>query len=227
MMTAKEIYHVGLPSILMMSIGSVMNFFLNRILISFTEAATAVFGIYFKLQSFVFMPVFGLNNGMVPIISYNYGAAKPERLKQTIRLATISAIAIMTCGFLIFQFFPGALMALFKPEEGSTTSYQEMLSIGVVALRIISCCFPLAGFCIVAGSVCQAIGNPLYSLIVSICRQLLALLPSAWLLAQTGNLDLVWFAFVIAEGVSLILSVIFLRNTMKMADASFRARGAL
>ena len=223
----KEIYRIGFPSILMMAIGSVMNFFLNRILISFTEAATAVFGIYFKLQSFIFMPVFGLNNGMVPIVSYNYGAAKPERLKQTIRLATISAIAIMTCGLLVFQLFPGALMALFKPEEGATASYQEMLSIGIVALRIISLCFPLAGFCIIAGSVCQAIGNPFYSLIVSVCRQLLALLPSAWLLAQTGNLNLVWFAFVIAEGVSLALSIVFLRDTMKKADDSFRMRGVL
>ena len=222
--TAKEIYRVGFPSILMMSIGSVMNFFLNRILISFTEAATAVFGIYFKLQSFIFMPVFGLNNGMVPIVSYNYGAAKPDRLRRTIRLSVISAIAIMTTGFLIFQFFPGALMGLFRPEQGS---YEEMLSIGIVALRIISICFPMAGFCIVAGSVCQAIGNPMYSLIVSICRQLLVLLPSAWLLAQTGNLNLVWFAFVIAEGMSLLLSIIFLRNTMRMADESFRARGVL
>ncbi len=133
----------------------------------------------------------------------------------------------MTCGLLVFQLFPGALMALFKPEEGATASYQEMLSIGIVALRIISLCFPLAGFCIIAGSVCQAIGNPFYSLIVSVCRQLLALLPSAWLLAQTGNLNLVWFAFVIAEGVSLALSIVFLRDTMKKADDSFRMRGVL
>ncbi|MBQ9346947.1 MAG: MATE family efflux transporter [Oscillibacter sp.] len=224
--TAREIYRVGFPSILMMSIGSVMNFFLNRILISFTEAATAVFGVYFKLQSFVFMPVFGLNNGMVPIVSYNYGAARPDRMKQTIRLAALSAICLMSAGFLVFQLFPGALMALFKPEdEAMLGSYAEMLSIGKVALRIISLCFPMAGFCIVAGSVCQAIGNPFYSLIVSICRQLLVLLPSAWLLAQLGRLELVWFAFVIAEGVSLALSIVFLRRTLTAADAAFAARG--
>ena len=213
--TAREIYRVGFPSILMMSIGSVMNFFLNRILISFTEAATAVFGVYFKLQSFIFMPVFGLNNGMVPIVSYNYGAAKEERMKRTIQLATLSAIGIMSLGCLLFQLFPGALMNLFDPSE-------EMLSIGIVALRIISLCFPLAGFCVIAGSVCQAIGNPFYSLIVSVCRQLLVLLPSAWLLAQTGKLDLVWFAFVIAEGMSLLLSIVFLRRTLSAAEAHIR-----
>ena len=224
--TAREVYRVGFPSILMMSIGSVMNFFLNRILISFTEAATAVFGIYFKLQSFIFMPVFGLNNGMVPIVAYNYGAARPDRMKRTIRLAVLSAIGIMTTGFLIFQLFPGALMALFKPEdEAMLGSYAEMLAIGKVALRIISLCFPMAGFCVIAGSVCQAIGNPFYSLIVSVCRQLLVLLPSAWLLAQLGRLELVWFAFVIAEGVSLGLSIVFLRRTMRAADAAFAARG--
>ena len=216
--TAREIYRVGLPSILMMSVGSVMNFFLNRILISFTEAATAVFGAYFKLQSFIFMPVFGLNNGMVPIVSYNYGAAKPARMKRTILLASAAAIAIMSLGLLVFQLAPGWLLGFFSPSE-------EMLSIGRVALRIISPCFPLAGFCIIAGSVCQAIGNPFYSLIVSVCRQLLVLLPAAWLLAQTGKLDLVWCAFLIAEGVSLALSIVFLRNTLREADAAFRARG--
>ena len=225
---AREIYRVGFPSILMMSVGSVMNFFLNRILISFTEAATAVFGVYFKLQSFIFMPVFGLNNGMVPIVSYNYGAVKADRMKQTIRLATLSAITIMTTGFIIFQLFPGALMALFKPEDAAMLgSYEEMLSIGKVALRIISCCFPLAGFCVIAGSVCQAIGNPFYSLIVSISRQLVVLLPTAWLLAQTGRLELVWFAFVIAEGVSLVLSIVFLRRTLSAADRYFEMRRAM
>ena len=160
------------------------------------------------------MPVFGLNNGMVPIVAYNYGAMRADRMKETIKLSVISAISVMTCGLLIFQFFPGALINLFEPSE-------EMLSIGIVALRIISICFPMAGFCIVAGSVCQAIGNPFYSLIVSVCRQLLVLLPSAWLLAQTGKLSLVWFAFVIAEGVSLALSVEFLRRTLKAADEHF------
>ena len=216
--TAREIYHIAIPSILMMSVGSVMNFFLNRILISFTEAATAVFGAYFKLQSFIFMPVFGLNNAMVPIIAYNYGAAKAERMKRTIRLATISAICVMSAGLLVFQFAPGVLLGFFDPSD-------EMREIGAVALRVISLCFPLAGFCIVAGSVCQAIGNPLYSLVVAVCRQLVVLLPSAWLLSLTGRLELVWLAFVIAEGVSLALSAVFLRRTLKAADENFRARG--
>lgn len=216
--TAREIYRVGVPSILMMSVGSVMNFFLNRILISFTEAATAVFGVYFKLQSFVFMPVFGLNNAMVPIVAYNYGAAKAERMKQTIRLAAASAVCLMTAGLLVFQFAPGALLGFFDPSE-------EMRSIGVVALRIISFCFPFAGFGIVSGSVCQAIGNPFHTLVISVCRQLVVLLPSAWLLSLTGRLELVWLAFVIAEGASMLLSAVFLRRTLKDADENFRARG--
>ncbi|MBR3570123.1 MAG: MATE family efflux transporter [Oscillibacter sp.] len=216
--TAREIYRVGVPSILMMSVGSVMNFFLNRILISFTEAATAVFGVYFKLQSFVFMPVFGLNNAMVPIVAYNYGAAKAERMKQTIRLAAASAVCLMTAGLLLFQFAPGALLGFFDPSE-------EMRSIGVVALRIISFCFPFAGFGIVSGSVCQAIGNPFHTLVISVCRQLVVLLPSAWLLSLTGRLEWVWLAFVIAEGASMLLSAVFLRRTLKDADENFRARG--
>ena len=217
---ARDIYRIGFPSIMMMSIGSVMNFFLNRILISFTEAATAVFGAYFKLQSFIFMPVFGLNNGMVPIVAYNYGAAKPERMRRAIKLAVIAAICIMSAGFLLFQTAPGVLLGFFDPSE-------EMMEIGRVALRIISLCFPMAGFCVVSGSVCQAIGNPFYSLIVSICRQILVLLPAAWLLSLTGRLELVWFAFVIAEGMSLVLSAVFLRQTLQAADRVFRARGVL
>lgn len=216
--TAREIYRVGFPSILMMSVGSVMNFFLNRILISFTEAATAVFGAYFKLQSFIFMPVFGLNNGMVPIVAYNYGAAKPGRMKQTIRLAAVSAVCLMSAGLLVFQCAPGVLLGFFDPSE-------EMRTIGNVALRLISLCFPLAGFGIVAGSVCQAIGNPFYTLIISVCRQLVILLPSAWLLSLTGRLELVWLSFIIAEGFSMALSAVFLRRTLRDADENFRARG--
>jgi putative MATE family efflux protein len=209
---ALEIYRVGFPSIIMQSIGSVMTFGLNKILISFTEAATAVFGAYFKLQSFIFMPVFGLNNGMVPIVSYNYGAARLDRVKKTIKLAITTAICIMIAGFALFQLAPELLLSLFSPTE-------EMLSIGTTALRIISIHFPLAGFCIIAGSVCQAIGNPIYSLIVSVCRQLVVLLPAAWLLAQTGRLELVWLAFLIAEATSLTLSAIFLRRTLRAAKA--------
>ena len=203
----------GLPSIVMQSISSIMTFGMNKILISFTEAATAVFGAYFKLQSFVFMPVFGLNNGMVPIISYNYGAAKLDRVKHTVKLTIITAICIMAVGFAAFQLIPGVLLSFFNASD-------EMLSIGTVALRIICCSFPLAGFAIIAGSVCQAIGNPFYSLIVSVCRQLVVLLPVAWLLSQMGRLELVWLAFPVAEVVSLTLSAIFLRRTMRSAAAA-------
>ncbi len=211
---AREIYRIGLPSIIMQSIGSVMTFGMNKILIAFTDTATAVFGAYFKLQSFIFMPVFGLNNGMVPIISYNYGAARPDRVKHTFRLTAAVATVIMIIGWTAFNLFPGVLLSFFSPSA-------EMLSIGTAALRIISYSFLLAGFDIIAGSVCQAIGNPVHTLICSICRQLVALLPSAWLLARTGRLELVWFAFPISEIVSLILSIFFLRLTFRAADARF------
>lgn len=215
--TAREIYRVGLPSIIMQSIGSVMTFGLNKILISFTDTATAVFGAYFKLQSFIFMPIFGLNNGMVPIVSYNYGAARLDRVKGVIRLTVGTAVCIMCLGLAAFQLLPGTLLGFFSPSD-------EMLSIGILALRIISIHFPLAGFCIIAGSVCQAIGNPFYSLIVSICRQLIVLLPAAWLLAQSGRLNLVWFAFPIAEIISLILSAVFLSKTMRAAARNIDRR---
>ena len=208
---AKEIYRVGIPSIIMQSISSVMTFGMNKILFVFTPTATAVFGAYFKIQSFVFMPIFGLNNGMVPIISYNYGAARPQRVWKTIRLSNITAMAIMVVGFTIFQLFPSTLLELFDASE-------TMLAIGVPALRIISVSFLLAGFCIIAGSVFQAIGNPVYSLIVSVCRQMVVLLPVAWLLSRTGRLELVWWSFPIAEVMSFTLSTIFLRRTVKSAN---------
>ncbi len=215
----REIYRVGLPSIIMQSIGSVMTFGINKILISFTDTATAVFGAYFKLQSFIFMPVFGLNNGMVPIVSYNYGAARLDRVRKTFRLTVVTATVIMTAGFAAFNLIPGVLLGFFSPSA-------EMLSIGTAALRIISLSFLLAGFCIIAGSMFQAIGNPLHSLVVSVCRQLVVLLPAAWLLARTGRLELVWFSFPIAELMSLTLSVIFLRRTMQAAEAKIASRGA-
>lgn len=209
---AGEIYQVGLPSIIMQSIGSVMTFCMNKILIAFTTTATAVFGAYFKLQSFVFMPIFGLNNAMVPILAYNFGAAKPDRVKQTVRLSITMAMCTMAVGTLLFELIPGVLLSLFDASE-------HMLAIGVPALRIIGVTFVLAGFCIPAGSVCQAIGNPAYSLITSACRQLVVLLPAAWFLAQTGRLELVWLAFPIAELMSLLLSSIFLGKTMKKAQS--------
>ena len=206
--TAAEIYAIGIPSIIMQSIGSVMTFGMNKILISFTEAATAVFGAYFKLQSFIFMPVFGLNNAMVPIVAYNYGAAKPERLKKAVRLTIATAVCIMSIGCGLFELIPSQLLGLFAPSE-------EMLSIGTTALRIIGIHFPFAGFCIIAGSVCQALGKPVYALINSVCRQIIVLLPAAFLLSLTGRLELVWFAFPIAEVSSVILNSVFLRRTYR------------
>ena len=214
---AAEIYRVGFPSIVMQSISSIMTFGMNKILFTFTKTATAVFGAYFKLQSFIFMPVFGLNNGMVPIISYNYGAARLDRVRKTVKLTVCTAVCIMTCGFALFQLIPGTLLSFFNASG-------DMLSIGRLALRIISVHFPLAGFAIIAGSVCQAIGNPLYSLTISVCRQLVVLLPSAWLLAQSGRLELVWWAFPIAEVMSFTLSIIFLRRTVKSANEIMAAQ---
>ena len=210
--TVKNIYRIGLPSIIMMSIGSVMVFGVNRILISFTTTATAVFGAYFKLQSFIFMPVFGLNNAMVPIVAYNYGAKKADRMKRAVKLSILSAVVIMAVGLATFELIPGTLLSFFDASE-------NMLAIGIPALRIIALSFLFAGFCIISMSVCQAIGNPLYSLIVSVCRQLVVLLPVAWLLSHTGNLNLVWLAFPIAEIVSLTMSAFFLRRTIRAAEA--------
>ncbi len=215
----REIYRVGVPSIVMQSIGSVMTFGMNKILFVFTPTATAVFGAYFKIQSFIFMPVFGLNNGMLPIISYNYGAARMDRVKRTVRLTICTAVCIMTVGFAVFQLAPATLLTLFDASA-------EMTAIGVPTLRIISISFLLAGFCIIAGSVCQAIGNPLYSMMVSICRQLVVLLPAAWLLAQSGRLELVWWSFPIAEIASFTLSAIFLRRTMRAAEEELSRRQA-
>ncbi len=202
------IYRVGVPSIIMQSIGSVMTFSMNQILIAFSSTATAVFGVYFKLQSFVFMPVFGLNNGMVPIIAYNYGAKRKDRMMNTYKLSIALAVAIMTVGTLVFLLIPDKLFMLFDASE-------HMLSMGVPALRIICVHFPVAAFCIVTGSLFQALGNAVYSMINSICRQLVVLLPEAFLLAQLGNVNYVWLAFPIAEVASALLTSIFLIQTKK------------
>ncbi len=203
-----RIYTVGLPSIAMQCVGSLMTFGMNLILMAFSSTAVAVFGVYFKLQSFVFMPIFGLNNGMVPIISYNYGARRPERVKKTIRLAVCYAEGIMVLGFCIFEFFPGQVLGLFSAS-------QAMLTIGIPAMRIICLHFLLAGTSIVLSSVFQALGNGLFSLIVSVCRQLFVLLPAAWLLAQTGSVNNVWWAFLIAEIVSVLMSLAFYAHINK------------
>ena len=203
-----RIYTVGLPSIAMQCVGSLMTFGMNLILMAFSSTAVAVFGVYFKLQSFVFMPIFGLNNGMVPIISYNYGARRPERVRKTIRLAVCYAEGIMVLGFCIFEFFPGQVLGLFSAS-------QAMLTIGIPAMRIICLHFLLAGTSIVLSSVFQALGNGLFSLIVSVCRQLFVLLPAAWLLARTGSVNNVWWAFLIAEIVSVLMSLAFYAHINK------------
>ena len=203
-----RIYSVGIPSIIMQSIGSVMVFGMNKILISFTTTATAVFGVYFKLQSFVFMPVFGLNNGMVPIVAYNYGARRPDRIVKTIRYSVTYAVCIMLVGLMIFQLAPDVMLNLFRAEGDSG----DMLTIGVPALRIISLSFLFAGYAIVCSSVFQALGHGVLSLTVSVVRQLVVLLPVGFLLSLTGNLELVWWAFPIAELFSLTLCTIFLRR---------------
>ena len=204
----KKIYIVGIPSIIMQSIGSIMVYGMNRILIAFSSTATAVFGAYYKLQSFIFMPIFGLNNGLVPIIAYNYGAGKKDRLTKSIKLAIIYAVGIMAVGVLIFQMIPDKLFLLFDASE-------HMLSMGVPALRIISLSFILAGFCIVGSSAFQALGKAFYSMITSICRQLLVLLPVAFLLSKLGNVNYVWWAFPIAELMSLTLTTVFLIHVNK------------
>ena len=215
----KGIYSVGLPSIIMQSIGSVMVFGMNQILIAFTATATAVFGIYFKLQSFIFMPVFGLNNGMVPIVAYNYGAQKPERIVKTVKLAVACAVGIMAVGFALFQLFPDVFLSLFE-AEGEDAG--DLLTIGVPALRIISISFLMAGFCIVSSSVFQALGHGGLSLAVSAIRQLVVLLPAAFLLAQTGSLDAVWWSFPFADLFATASSILFLRWVHKKEVAPMR-----
>ena len=200
-----HIYAVGIPSIIMQSITSVMTYGMNQILIAFTPTATAVFGIYFKINSIIFMPVFGLNNGSVPIIAYNYGAQKKERILKTMKLAFSAAISIMTVGCLLFELIPAFFFSLFNASE-------NMLSIGVPAFRIIGLGFPFAGFAIACGSVFQALGKGSYSMIVSICRQMLVLLPMAYLLSLSGVLEYVWWSYNIAEAVSVLLSAFFLRK---------------
>lgn len=200
-----NIYKVAVPSILMVSIGSVMMFFMNRILAVFTTTAIAVFGVYFKLQSFIFMPIFGMNNGMVPIVAYNYGARKRERIVKTVRLAVMYAVLLMLIGFAIFQSIPDKLLLMFNASA-------EMLQIGEPALRLISFSFLLAGFNIICSSVFQALGNGVYSLIISIIRQLVVLVPVAFLLSQMGVLDRIWLAFPIAEVAASLLCVFFLKK---------------
>lgn len=200
---AKKIYGIGLPSIIMVSIGSLMTFGMNQILMGFSKSAAAFFGgIYIKLQSFVFMPVFGLNNGLIPIVAYNFGAKNKDRIIQTIRLGVIYAVLIMTVGFLIFQIFPTQLLSLFSPSE-------SMLELGTIGLRVISIHFVFAAVGIVLSTSFQALGHGTLSLISSVVRQLVVLLPAAYLLSLSGNISLVWLSFPIAELASVTLCVVF------------------
>jgi len=203
-----RIYSVGIPSIIMASVGSVMTFGMNKILIGFSSTATAVFGVYFKLQSFIFMPVFGLNNGTVPIIAYNYGARRPERIMKTLKLAVIYAVSIMFVGVVVFQTIPDKLLMIFNASD-------LMLEIGVPALKTISLSFMFAGYCIVCSSMFQALGHGMMSLWTSVIRQLVVLLPVAFILSRVGGLSYVWYSYPIAEVFSLTLSTIFLIRIYK------------
>ena len=204
----KNIYAIGIPSICMASIGSIMTFGMNKILIAFTSTAAAVFGVYFKLQSFIFMPVFGLNNGMVPIIGFNYGARKPDRLMATMRLATKYAMSMMGAGTLAFWLFTPQLLGIFNASE-------QMLSIGIPALRLISLSFLLAGFNIIRISTMQALGHGVVSLTVSVLRQLFVLLPSAFIFSRIWGLNATWLSFPLAEGVALIIMIFFWHKIFK------------
>ena len=197
------IYAVGIPTIIMQSIGSVMTYCMNRILIEFSSTATAVFGVYFKLQSFFFMPVFGLNNGITPIIAYNYGAGQRKRMLKTIKLSMLVAFCLTFIGFLCFEGIPQILLGMFNASD-------ELLTIGVPALRIIGIHYLIAWFCIVSGTVIQALGKAFFSMIVSIMRQLFVLIPAAYILAKLGGLHVVWWSFPIAEVISLMVSSFFL-----------------
>ena len=204
----KEILIIGIPSVIMQAIGSVMTFSMNKILIGFSNESMNVFGIYFKIQSFVFMPIFGLTSGMVPIVAYNYGAKRRDRVFAAIKLSAILSVSYMALGCLIFQTIPGVLLSMFNATA-------EMLAIGKIALRVISISFILAGFGIICSTTCQALGRSVYSMLISAGRQLLALIPAAYLLSLTGTVDAVWWAFPIAEIVSLIIAIYFLIRVLK------------
>ncbi|MSC84595.1 MATE family efflux transporter [Eubacterium sp. am_0171] len=203
------IYKVGVPSIIMQSIGSVMVFGMNKILLIFSSTAAAVFGVYFKLQSFIFMPIFGLNNGMIPIIAYNYGAKKRERIMATIKMSVLIAVGIMLVGLVVFQIFPVQLLEIFDASE-------NMLGIGVPALRIISLSFIFAGYNIIIISVFQALGNGVYSLMVSVIRQLFVILPVAYLFARVFGLSRVWWAIPIAEIVAVTVTTLMFRRIIRL-----------
>ena len=203
--TIGNIYKIGVPSIIMQSIGSLTTFGMNNILLMFSSTAATVFGVYFKLQSFIFMPVFGLTNGMIPIVAYNYGARNKKRIYQTIKLSAVIAVSIMFVGVAIFQLFPTTLLSLFEASD-------NMLAIGIPALRTISLSFIFAGFCIVSSSVFQALGNGVYSMLMSFARQIIVILPVAFIFAKLFGLNAVWFSYPIAEIVSVIMCILMLKR---------------
>jgi Na+-driven multidrug efflux pump len=209
----RDVYIIGVPSILMVAIGSVMTFSMNKILGGFSSTAVAVFGVYFKLQSFVLMPVFGLNNGLIPIVSYNFGARKKDRIFKAIKLAMIYAVAFMMLGLAVFQLAPRGLMNMFNASE-------DMMKMGIPALRTLSLNFIFSGISIVSISVFQALGKSFYSLIMSVSRQLLILIPVAYFMSLTGVLEYVWFSFPIAELVSVIIAVLLLKRVIRYVNTT-------
>ena len=220
-----QIYAIGLPSVVMVAIGSVMTFCMNKILIAYhsaKETAATAFGIYFKLNSFIFMPIFGLNNGVVSIIAYNYGAQHRRRMTETIKRSTIYASCIMLLGMSIFLSIPGTLLKIFDATD-------TLLAVGVPALRIISLSFCMAGASIALTSAFQALGKSLYSMIISIIRQLVFLVPLAYILARygagIGNNDLVWWSYPIAEIAALTVSLLFFRHMYKTLIAKLPEHG--
>ena len=200
--TMKEIYRIAIPTIVLQSVGAVMTFSLNKILSQFSDLAVATYGVYFKLQSFVFMPLFGMNNGSVPIIAYNYGADRKDRLEETMRLGARYGVGIMSVGTLVFWLFPKELMALFD-------SPPEMVAMGVVALHIISINFPFAGYAIMRGAAFQALGKSVYSMNISLVRQLVIIIPCAYIFAKLGGVNAVWWAFPCAEVAGVSMSIIY------------------
>ena len=193
---------IGIPSIIMNSVGSVMNFCMNQILQGFTETATGVFGIYFKLQSFFFMPLFGLNGAAISILAFNYGARKPERIVKTLKLVVGTALTLMVAGLIAFQLVPDLLLGMFNPSDA-------FLEIGRTCLRTISWSFPLAAISIALGSCFQALGNGMYATITSLARQLLVLLPVAYLMSLSGNVNRVWLSYPIAEVVACVITLVY------------------
>lgn len=209
--SVKDIVVVGLPAVIMQGIGTVMTSLMNAILITFDVLATTVFGVYFKLQSFVLMPVFGLNSGVLPILGYNYGAKNRPRMMKALKLALVCAVLILGLGTLLFNLFPDTLLGLFNASD-------SLRSMGEVALRTISLSFPLAAVSIIFGALFQAMGDGIYSMITSIIRQLFVLIPCAWLFGRLGGLDAVWYSFLVAEAVAMALSIIFFRKELKKLD---------